>query len=406
MRRRWLGREWRGDRGERIESPVNEYYEAVSERYGVAQVILYSLLLAFVVLSFLSNTGEITYQNLYYFLKDLNASVESVDVLKTDSLSYPTDQSQSFTLYRQGLAVAGNSAVTVFTAGGRQTVSKNIRYQNPTAVGSGKYLLIYDLGGTEYSLYNSYTQIHTGKTAEPIRGAAMSKSGMYAIVTQSSQYPSVVDLFNSDFKQINQYPYNGYVSDVAIHDKGSYVAVLLSEAKNGTFETALRIYEPGAGEIFSSVTVGNGLGLRCGFTASGDVAILCGNGVSYASVRGKLIAEHAFDGKILSAFDMNADGCVAVLKKNQNSSENYTIVFDKSGKVLYNNVINETVDAAALCGEVFYLMTSDGILRVRISDQAISQISCVTEQRVMLAVDRDRVLLCSSKQAVVCLFEN
>ena len=48
-----------------LQGPVNGYYESVSERYGVAQVILYLSLLAFVVISLLSNTGLITYQTEY-----------------------------------------------------------------------------------------------------------------------------------------------------------------------------------------------------------------------------------------------------------------------------------------------------------------------------------------------------
>jgi len=386
------------------ELPVNAYYEAVSERYGIAQVILYSLLLAFVVLSFLGNTGMITYQNLYYFVKDLNASAETVDVFKNDSLSYPTGVSQSFTLYRKGLAVAGNDSVTVFTAGGRQTVSKSILYRNPTAVGSGKYLLVYDLGGNEYSLYNSYTRIHSGKTEAPIRSATMSDSGMYAIVTQTERNPSVVELFNSDFELINRYPYNGYVSEVAIHPKGSYLAVPVSEHRRGALETWVRVYRPGEGELFSEVKLGSSLGYRCGFTDAGSVAVFCGDGIYYTSVRGKLEEQLLFEGDQPVAFDMNGDGCVVVLKKNKNSFKKSVILFDKSGKVLYNSIVDETVEAAVLCDGVAFLKTPNAILRADPSDLELSRLPCVTEQRTMLALDRDRVLLCSAKQAVFHTF--
>lgn len=384
---------------------VNPYYESVSERYGVAQVLLYSVLLAFVVLSFLSNTGMITYENLYYFVKDLNASAENVDVIRTDSISYPADDSQSFALYRQGLAVAGKASVTVFTASGRQAVSETVQYRTPVAIGTGKYLLVYDLGGTQYSLYNSYTQIYTGKAESPIRVAAMSEGGMYAIVTESSQYASVVELFNSDFHRINRYHYNGYVTDVALQAKGSYLAVLVSDVQNGAFSTELRIYEPGTDRLFASSQLQMGLGLRCGFTESGDVAILCGNGISYVNNRGKLLAEQGFEGDSLAAFDLNANGCVAVLKKNQNSLENRVIVFDKVGKMLYNSIVYETVDGTAMGKNAFFLMTPDGITRILCADGAVAEIPYSTEQKVMLAVDDTRVLLCSSKQAVSCKFD-
>lgn len=384
--------------------PVNAYYEAVSERYGIAQVILYSVLLAFVVLSFLGNTGMITYQNLYYFVKDLNASAETVDVFKTDSISYPTGTSQSFTLYRKGLAVAGNNSVTVFTAGGRQTVSKSILYQNPTAVGSGKYLLVYDLGGNEYSLYNSYTCIHSGKTEAPIRSVSMSDSGMYAIVTQTERNPSVVELFNSDFELINRYPYHGYVSEVAIHPKGSYLAVPVSEHQNGALETWVRIYRPGEGELFAEARLGNSLGYRCSFTDGGLVAVFCGDGIYYTSVRGKIEAQSLFEGDQPVAFDMNREGCAIVLKKNKNSFKKYVILFDKSGNMLYNSTVDETVEAVVLCDGVAFLKTSNAILRANPSNQELSRLPCVTEQRTLLALDRDRVLLCSAKQAVFHTF--
>ena len=131
-----------------LETPQNEYYEKISAGLGIFQVVLYLSLFAFVVLSFLRNTSLITYENFYFFFKDLNASVETVDVMRSDSVSYPTSNRQSFTLYRKGLAVAGENAVTVFTATGRQTVSANVSYQNPIAVGAGKYLLVYEMGGT------------------------------------------------------------------------------------------------------------------------------------------------------------------------------------------------------------------------------------------------------------------
>ena len=383
-----------------ISPPQNDYYEAVSERFGLAQVFLYLLLLAFVAVSLLTNTDLITYQNLYYFVKDLNAAGENVDVLNSDAVSYPTDLSQSFTLYRQGLAVAGNTSVTVFTATGRQTISKNVQYQNPVAVGTGKYLLVYELDGTQYSLYNSYTQIHSGKTDAPIRCAAMSDSGMYAIVTDSEQYASVVRLYSSDFELLNQYRYNGYVTDVAIDQKGNYLSVLMSKTENGAFVTSMNVYEPKKDTVFSQCTVGNGLGLRCGFTESGDVAVLCGNGVYYVSVRGKLITEWAFDGMELTAFDMTRDGCVAVLKKSGNILENRVIVFDKSGKMMYNDVVNQSVQSAVLGSDAVFLMQSEGVLRLDPTDGSATFLECETEGRVLLASDDGRILLCSPQKAV------
>ncbi len=401
-----IGQSKKLPKGVSAEAPLNPYYEAVSDRYGVAQVVLYLVLLAFVAVSFLGNTGLITYENLYYFVKDLNASAEQIDVLRTDALSYPASESPSFTLYRQGLAVAGNTSVTVFSAGGRQTVSSTVQYQMPTAVGSGKYLLVYDLGGTSYSLYNSYTQIHAGTTAAPIRAAAMSESGTYAIVTESATHASCVDLYDSDFRQINQYTYRGYVTDLTLQAKGSYLAVLVSEAQDGAFSTYLRVYEPGKGTLFSEATVGSGLGLRCGFTESGDVAVLCGDGIRFLTVRGKTTAEYSFEGNLLTAFDLNENGCMAVLKKNRNSNENYVIVFDKNGEMVYNDLVGWIVEAAAMGERSVFLLNGERIQRIRWDRDEIEEKSNGEGTVRALAVSDDRLLLCSTKRAVYCKFNS
>jgi len=380
--------------------PQNDYYEAVSERFGLVQVFLYLILLAFVAVSFLMNTDLITYQNLYYFVKDLNATTETVDVLHTDSISYPTDTSQSFALYRQGLAVAGNTSVTIFTATGRQTVSRNVQYQNPVAVGTGKYLLVYELDGTSYSLYNSYTQIHSGKTDSPIRCATMSASGMYAIVTESDQYASVVKLYSRNFELINQYRYNGYVTDVAINGKGSYLSVLMSRVENGALVTSLNVYEPKKDTVYSQCEIGKGLGVRCGFTDSGVVTVLTGDGVYSVSVGGKLMSEYHFGGKNIKAFDLSENGCAVVWKDNTSLSDQQVVIFDKDGKIAHQTTVSHTVRSVVSSDGNAYLMCSDGILRVRSSDGDQSFVECQTEGKMLLVTNDGRALLCSPQKAV------
>ena len=382
-----------------LSAPQNEYYEAVSERCGSVQVFLYLILLAFVAVSFLMNTDLITYQNLYYFVKDLNSATETVDVLHTDSISYPTDTSQSFSLYRQGLAVAGNTSVTIFTASGRQTVSQNVQYQNPVAVGTGKYLLVYELDGTSYSLYNSYTQIHTGKTESPIRCATMSDCGMYAIVTESEEYASVVRLYSRSFEPINQYRYNGYVTDVAINAKGTYLSVLMTRMENGALVTGLNVYEPKKDTVHAQYEIGNGLGVRCGFTDSDIVTVLSGDGVYSVSAGGKLISEYRFEGKNIKGFDLSDDGCAVVLKGNGSVTDQQVVIFDKKGKIKHQSVVTQTVQSVAVNDGKAYLMCSDGLLRIQGTDGHRAFINCVTEGRVLLVTNEGRVLLCSPQKA-------
>ena len=382
-----------------IDSPQNEYYEKISAGLGIFQVVLYLSLFAFVVLSFFRNTNLITYENFYFFFKDLNASAENADVFSADSVSYPTATNQSFSLYRKGLAVAGNNNVTVFTATGRQTVSHSIHYQNPIAVGSGRYLLVYELGGESYSLYNSYTQIHSGKSEFPIYGAAVSDSGMYALLSGSDTHISVVSLYSSNFALINRYSKNEYVMDVAINEKGTRLALLSSVATGGLFESKLTFYTPREETDGVSVKVSDSLGLSCAFTASGGVGVLCSDSVSYVSAAATVEMSHRFDGREMLCTALNRDGLAVCLRSSDISQKNDIIVFDKNGKMLYNESVPRNAEQISRFEDSIFLLHSGGLTRIDVSQQTVTEYPCATDQCKVLAVDKDEVLLCSPQKA-------
>ncbi|MBQ9131281.1 MAG: hypothetical protein IJX62_02250 [Clostridia bacterium] len=381
------------------EIPQNEYYEQISAKLGILQVILYLSLLAFVVLSFMANTNLITYQNFYHFFKDLNASAEAIDVTNTDSVSYPADEEQSFTLYRKGLAVAGNHSVTVFTATGRQTVSQSVNYQNPIAVGAGKYLLVYDLGGTQYSLYNSYTQVYAGKADYPIHGATVSNSGTYALISSSAEYTSVVSLYNDRFALINRYNKVGYVTDVAINDRGNLIALLTSTPQNGAFVTDLMICEPGKTEPRAQTQVSSSLGLSCHFTEEGTVAVVYSGGLTFVTQAGKTKATYPVHGLEPVCVDL-ADGGVSICLRNTEIAEKNDVwIFDGNGKQVYQGSVPETISQIAKSGNTVYLASDAGLWSIHLKTGGQDFSPHNTDKKILLAVNENEFLLCSPQKA-------
>ena len=389
------------DKGER-----NEYYENISARLGIAQVVLYLSLFAFVVLSFFANTEMVTYQNFYRFFQDLNASAERVDIFEGDSLSYATDEEQDFVLYRGGLAVAGNTSVTVFSATGRQLLSETVQYRNPVAEGAGKYLLVYEMGGKQYSLYNSNARLYEGSTEYPISGAAVSDSGMYALVTSAEKSTSAVSLYNNRFQLINRYNKSGYVTDVAIDADGKHVAILTSASPNGILATTLTLAVPGEGNARAETTVAASMGLSCTFTDSGRVAILCRDSVVFTDADGRGTDTYSFDGKQPARFCLGRDGISVVLKKNMISAKNILIVFDKNGKIVYNESVSNEIEQIDRTGNVLYAMTEDGVLRIDLLSRGEQFVTCVTADRTLLAVGGEEALCCSPQKAIFLSFQN
>lgn len=382
----------------------NEYYENISAGLGILQVVLYLSLFAFVVLSFLTNTNLITYQNFYHFFQDLNASAERVDIFSHDSVSYPTNDEQSFTLYRKGLAVAGNTSVTIFSATGRQLVSHGIQYNDPVAVGSGKYLLVYERGGKQYSLYNANTQMYSGETEYPISGATVSDSGMYALISSASDANSAVYLYNNRFSLINIYKKGGNVLDVAISADGHRIALLTVIPNAGSVSTSVMLAKPGEGSAIAEKQIASSLGLRCHFTESGKLAVLCSTGVAYLSGNGELEFFYDFGGKIPAAADICKDGIAICLKKSAISEKNIIIIFDKSGKIVYNSVVPNNINSLAYRDKVLFWSDYSGVSRLDLNSGQIDFEEFLTDGKKLLAVNDKEILLCSPQKAVYITF--
>ena len=382
----------------------NEYYENVSAGLGILQVVLYLSLFAFVVLSFLTNTNLITYQNFYHFFQDLNASAERVDIFSHDSVSYSTNEEQSFTLYRKGLAVAGNTGVTIFSATGRQLVSHGIQYNDPVAVGSGKYLLVYERGGKQYSIYNANTQMYAGETEYPITGAAVSDSGMYALISSASDANSAVYLYNNRFALVNIYKKGGNVLDAAISADGHRIALLTVTPSGGGVSTAVMLAEPGKGTAIAERVIAPSIGLQCRFTDSGKLVALCTTGVAYLSSNGELDFFYDFEGKIPATADLSADGVAICLKKSAISEKNIIIIFDKSGKIVYNGVIPQSVNSLAYKEGVLFFTVYNGVSRLDIASKEMTFEEYTTDGKVLLAVNEKEILLCSPQKAVYITF--
>lgn len=382
----------------------NEYFENISAGLGILQVILYLSLFAFVVFSFLTNTNLITYQNFYHFFQDLNASAERVDIFSHDSVSYPTNDEQSFALYRKGLAVAGNTGVTIFSATGRQLVSHGIQYNDPVAVGSGKYLLVYERGGKQYSLYNANTQMHAGETEYPISGAAVSDSGMYALISSASDANSAVYLYNNRFALINIYKKGGNVLDAAISADGRRIALLTAVPDSGGVSTAVMLAEPGKGSAIAERVIEVSVGIRCHFTVSGKLAVLCTTGVAYFSNNGEMELFYDFEGKIPTTADLSGDGLAICLKKTAISEKNIAIIFDKSGKIVYNDVIPQSIDNLVYRDGVLFWTDHRGVSRLDLGNGSIDFEEYATDGKKLLAVDDKEILLCSPQKAVYITF--
>ena len=131
---------------------------------------------------------------------------------------------------------------------------------------------------------------------------------------------------------------------------------------------------------------------------------MCTTGVAYISRNGELDFFYDFDGQIPTSADLCGAGAAICLKKSAISEKNIIIIFDKSGKIVYNGVTDQKVDQLAYQEGVLFWTDYNGVRRLDLRSGEVDFVGCTTDGKKMLSVDDKEVLLCSPQKAVYITF--
>ncbi len=376
------------------EPAVNQYYFAVSYRYRFAKYVTVILLVFYVLFMITVHRDSITYNNFVFLVKDMNTVFESDGILNVQkSIRYNTDKNQQFTLYRNGLAVAGNSSIYLFNSSGKQTLSDQLHYTSPHFSESEKYLLVYDLGGKGYSLYNSFAKIHSEELDYPISKAKISDTGLYAIVSGDREYTSSVLIYDKNFNCIEKHRKNEFITDVSINDAGDKLLVVSAETENGEYYTRISVSEIGKGtEVFSTKMTGL-FPMLAGYNEDGGFFVICDRAILVFDKDNNEIKRYDPASSVLSRADIGQRSIALLLSKNAAEKENDLIVFDTDGEMIYNEQVTGKINKVATYGEYVYLLFDTRIMKISPKNKDISVTSVVAGAKNMIVVNSATVLL-------------
>ena len=373
----------------------NRYYSKVSYRYGYAMKML-CVLLALVMLIFIFS-GSISYNNFYYLVKDFGIAADYVNS-NYQSITYGVGNSQTFAIYHGGLAVASREGISLYTAGGSELFSLTHQYGNPVIEASAKYALLYDIGGKQYSLYNSFSNMKEETLDHSIYGAVIADTGEYAIISSSEEYRSVLRVYDRDG---TRYDYNfssSYIYSLAMSQDGSRIAIVLLDSVEGAFKSELRVYNIGRSEYQSAYTSFSSVPFEIGFFDNGNICAVSKEGINVFGRNLKLEGEYYTQNEVYE-YSLSNDG-VAITYFDKNDSESQMILFDKRGNIRYNEKIAGKILDVEIYEQYLFLQTPSGFARINTNKQNDrNEIKIVSSDFKMLVRDTKTVLICNSSYA-------
>ncbi len=386
------------------------YYATVSARYKIAQRIFSLLLILFVLISIFANIRNITYGNFFYFVRDFGNAVD-IESTNYETLTYDVYPNQSFTLYRGGLAAVSPSNVSVFTATGRRTLRSRSDYVIPYAVCSDKYVLVYDMSGTSFALYNSFSKVYSENFDNAITDAAISDSGVFAVVTSSAEYKSEIKVYNKNIKPIGKYSKDMYAIDVAIDADGERMAVLYYSVGDGRGATTLRVYdiserkndtrEPDEERILNERVMPYEFPLACSFLDKDRLSVVTDGSITVLDDLYNVYEEQRYGGE-LSAVCADGGGVAVAVKTGALNDVNKVIALDSGGNLLYSDIVRESASQIAVRGKYVFIKSDTGALRLDSASGEEEVYECQSGK--LLVYDEETAIVCSESKAVYIKF--
>lgn len=376
----------------------NFYYESVSIVFRVFSFILFAGLLLFVISTAIIGAGKFSYANLEYITRNFALTLEENKDSTRQPIRYNPDPLNQFSLFGEGLVVCGGSSVSIYSATGRQTCSEIFQFGTPVMVSSDKYVLVYDDGGDYYTVYNSFSSVHTDVLNNSIVGAAVADNGYYALLLSSDEYNSTVEVYNSDFSLINRYNKNGYVSCMDITD--SEVLIVTADTDLGISNYNIEILASKHGEPQSKFTVDlqAGFPLGCKITSFG-YAVVYTDSVIFLNESGDIIGNYMFGKNLISDFALSQTNVILLFESKDYKTANELVCIDSNGSVLYQTNIYDTVFDIELYDSRALILTENSILCIDRNLQTEKQIETSDKNCRLYAIDSDRVYYCSDTYA-------
>ncbi len=377
--------------------PKNKYYLSVSRRYNFAKYAVLIVLMCFLVISLMANRDNITYENFLLLIKDVNLAAQNANK-SYETITYSEDSEQTVTRYKNNLVVAGSSGIKIFSGTGSQVYSGNEKFSKPHAASSDKYLLVYDFGGTRFSLYNTFTSVFSDSFDYPITDGAISDSGTFALVTRTKEYNYAVMVYSKNCNLINRYRGNEYVIDVAISDDGKRIAVAKVDSEGGYYNTTLMLCEPGSEDVIQTLTLSRVFPVRCAFSDDGNLALLCDKEIFFYDKNGSLRGNYPISGE-LNSIACQGDFVALSVADNAIQSDNTVIVLDYKGNVKYEGDVFARISDIELFDGRLFVLTDTDIRRIELPDgkEYTKQVQGYSKELVVFS--RDDVMLCTSTKA-------
>ncbi|MBO5670954.1 MAG: hypothetical protein J6S41_05330 [Clostridia bacterium] len=382
------------------ENSGSEYYFRIAKRFRLVTYLTLVAMVVFIAAMFSLNREEITMENLKYFLRYIDTR-QAEKSAATDTILYSDTASiVRFGVYRNGLTVVGNDRVQVFDLTGEEILDIRQSNASPQLLTSDAYMLIYNIGGTTFQVYNSLSKTYEESFEYPIGCAAIGDTGTFLVTTRSMEYRSVVYVYNKRFQQIYRwYSPDKYIMDADFRSGDEeFLLAALGTEKNGQCYTEIILCPTDREEKRAQFRLEDEIIFDAEYTDDGGFVLIGGKAVYVYDKHAELISTISFGGYTPVMIGSNGTHTYFTINKNIVGS-NYSItVIDQKGDSVYSGDVSGEITAVLLHDDAVFVLFDRSIMRISLEtgNQIVRDIAanCIT----LLGLNSRTLMLCYAQE--------
>jgi len=373
---------------------VNAYYLVLSGRFKTAKYITLCILVVFLLTMVILFREEITVENFRYLIKDFELG-DNTSISSDSLISYDSDLQVNLALYKGDLVVCGSSYFYLCDLRGNKILSETSKFSNPVILSSEKYFMVYGLSEYTYSVYNTFSELHTETFEYPITSAAISDEGMYAICTRTSEYRSVVYLYNKNFEKIGEIYKNEFIMDIQLKKDATELLILYVSSEDGNYCTDIVNCAPYSNQSSSAKKVKNSFPIKCGYTLYGGYSVVYDNKVEFYDSEYILRNTYDFPSSMVPlTVEITDRYTVVTYNKNIVGDDSCVWVMGADGTEILNHSIEAQPKKTKTSENFVFVLIDGSVRRINLSDGAATECRVSDRALDILIVDDDNVLVC------------
>ena len=246
-------------------------------------------------------------------------------------------------------------------------------FQNATMNTAGKYVLLFESGGTSFRLDTRHKNVYGKSVDNNILSGVVSDNGTVALITESGSYACAIVVYDNTGKRLYQRNCTEYVVDLAFHKDSNGLCLTSVKVENGVVQsTVTSITFNQVDTQWTSMPLET-LSVKSGFSSNDKFCVVGNTACAYYSSAGEMQGTYNYNGTLVSA-DLE-NGKAALIIQDDQKRNTSLVLLDQSVSSPKVLSIDSTAEEVRVCDGDAIVMSRGNITSYDFSGTALATVN-------------------------------